>query len=98
MAEMRPAARDFTAAALVGARRRLWHSSKGCTVRPIYRNVRPWQGGPIRNRTRHLLGENLFASRFGQRVALQGKVLVYGRNAGIADQHRFRRGVTGGGR
>src|SRR5271169_645257 len=49
----------------------------------------------IRYRTRHLFGENLFAPRFGQRVALQDKVPVYGRNAGIADQHRFRRDVAG---
>jgi 8-oxo-dGTP pyrophosphatase MutT (NUDIX family) len=28
---------------------------------------RVMQGGPIRNRTRHLLGENLFAPCFGQR-------------------------------
>ena len=34
----------------------------------------------------------------GQRVALQGKVLVYGRHAGIADQHRFRRDIAGIGR
>jgi hypothetical protein len=52
------------------------------------------QGWAIRNRTRHLLGENPLASCFGQRVALQGKVLIYSRNAGIADQHRFRRGVA----
>jgi hypothetical protein len=55
------------------------------------------QGGSIRNRARHLLGENLSAPCFGQRVALQGKILVYGQNAGIADQHRFRRRVTGNG-
>jgi hypothetical protein len=47
------------------------------------------------NRTRHLLGENLCAPCFGQSIALQGKVLVYGRHAGIADQHRFRRDVAG---
>jgi hypothetical protein len=52
---------------------------------------------PIGNHTRHLLGENLYALGFGQRVALQSKVLVHSRNAGIADQHRFRRGVTGNG-
>ena len=39
--------------------------------------------------------ENLCAPCFGQCVALQGKVLVYGRNASIADQHRFRRDVAG---
>src|SRR4051812_33340454 len=55
------------------------------------------QSGPIRNRTRHLLGENLLASRFDQRVVLQGKILVYGRNAGIADQHRFRRDMASNG-
>jgi hypothetical protein len=32
---------------------------------------------------------------FGHRVALQGKVLVDGRNPSIADQHRFRRDVAG---
>jgi hypothetical protein len=53
------------------------------------------QGRPIRNRTAHLLGENPLASCFGQRVALQGEILVYGRNAGVADQHRFRREVIG---
>jgi hypothetical protein len=53
------------------------------------------QGRAVGNRTRHLLGENLGAPCFGQGVALQGKVLVYGRNAGIADQHRFRRDVGG---
>jgi hypothetical protein len=36
------------------------------------------QRGPIRDRARHLLGENLDAPGFGQRVALQGKVLVDG--------------------
>jgi len=53
------------------------------------------QGGPICNRTRHLLDENLCAPCISQRVALRGKVLVYGRNAGIADQHRLRRDVAG---
>jgi hypothetical protein len=47
------------------------------------------------DRARHLLGENLSAPCLGQRVALQGKVLVYGRHAGIADQHRFRCDVAG---
>jgi hypothetical protein len=55
------------------------------------------QSWAVCNRTRYLLGENLFAPSFGQRVALQGKILVYGRNAGIAYQHRLRRGVTGNG-
>jgi hypothetical protein len=41
--------------------------------------------------------KNPLATCFGQRIALQGKVLVYGRNAGISDQHRFRRGVIGNG-
>jgi len=36
------------------------------------------QRGSIRDRARHLLGENLCAPGFGQRVALQGKILVYG--------------------
>jgi hypothetical protein len=53
------------------------------------------QGRAVCNRTRHLLGENLGAPCFGQRVALQGKVLVYGRHAGVAEQHRFRRVVAG---
>jgi hypothetical protein len=47
------------------------------------------QSRAVCNRTRHLLGENLLAPCFGQCVALQGKVLVDGRNASIADQHRF---------
>ena len=37
------------------------------------------QGWSLRNRTRHLLDENLPASRFGERVTLQGKILVNGR-------------------
>jgi Resolvase, N terminal domain/Helix-turn-helix domain of resolvase len=37
------------------------------------------QGRAVCNRTRHLLGENLCAPGFGQPVALQGKVLVYGK-------------------
>jgi hypothetical protein len=41
------------------------------------------RGGPICNRPRHLLGENLFAPCFGQRVALQDKILVHGRNPSI---------------
>src|SRR5215469_13575067 len=50
----------------------------------------------LRHRLAHrvegpLCVENLCAPCFGQCVALQGKVLVYGRNAGIADQHSFRR-------
>jgi hypothetical protein len=53
------------------------------------------QGRAVCNRTRHLLGENLSAPCFGQGVTLRGKVLVYGRDAGIADQHRFRRDVDG---
>jgi len=56
---------------------------------------RVMQGRAVCNRTRHLLGENLGAPCFGQRVALQGKVLIYGRNAGIADQHRFQRPTNG---
>jgi hypothetical protein len=38
---------------------------------------------------RHLLGENFRTSCFGQCIALQGKVLVYGRHAGVAEQHGF---------
>jgi hypothetical protein len=53
------------------------------------------QSWTVCDRSRHLLGENLPASCFGQRVALQGKVLVYGRHAGIADQHRLRRDLAG---
>jgi hypothetical protein len=53
------------------------------------------QSRAIGNRARHLLGENFSAPCFGQGVALQGKVLVYGRHAGIADQHRFRRDLAG---
>jgi hypothetical protein len=49
----------------------------------------------IRDRARHLLGENVRAPGFGQRVTLQGKVFVYGRYAGIAEQHRLRRDFAG---
>jgi hypothetical protein len=41
-----------------------------------------------------LLGENPPASGFGERVPLQGKILIYGRHSGIANQHRFRRDVA----
>jgi len=44
------------------------------------------QAGTVGNRARHLLDENLFASRAGERVLLQGEILVEGRNAGVADQ------------
>jgi len=53
------------------------------------------QGRAVCDGTRHLLGENLLAPGFGQRIALQSKVLVYSRNAGIADQHRFGGDVAG---
>lgn len=39
---------------------------------------RVMQGRAVGDRTRHLLGENLGAPCFSQRVAPQGKVLVYG--------------------
>jgi hypothetical protein len=39
------------------------------------------QSRPIRDRTRHLFGENPLAACFGQCVALQGKILLDGRNA-----------------
>jgi hypothetical protein len=48
------------------------------------------QGWPIRNRARQLLGENLTASRFIERVPLQGEILINGRNPRVADQHPFR--------
>jgi hypothetical protein len=35
-----------------------------------------------------LLSENPRASRFGECVPLQGKILVNGRNAGVADQEK----------
>jgi len=53
------------------------------------------QGRPIRDRTRHLFGENPLAPCFGERVPLQGEILVDGRNPRVADQHRFRRDVAG---
>jgi hypothetical protein len=65
------------------------------SVSPLREFERVVQGGPIRDRTRHLLGVNLFAARLGQRVALQGEVLVDSRNPGISDQHRFRRDLAG---
>jgi hypothetical protein len=34
------------------------------------------QSREVCNRTRHLLGENPLAPGFGQRIALQGKVLL----------------------
>src|SRR5215213_3900450 len=55
------------------------------------------QSGPIRHRARQLLGENSPAARFGERVPLQGQILVYGRYAGIADQHRFRKDMASNG-
>jgi hypothetical protein len=55
------------------------------------------QGGPIRDRTRNLFGENPLAPCFGQCVALQGKILLDGRNARVADQHRLRHREIGGG-
>jgi hypothetical protein len=76
------------------ARRSSFHT---ISVSPLRANSRTsCKGWPIRNCTRHLLGENLLAPRFGQRVALQGKILVYGRKSGIADQHWFRRRVISG--
>jgi hypothetical protein len=39
----------------------------------------------------HCHGNWVGTTGFGQRVASQGKILVSGRNAGIVDQHRFRR-------
>jgi len=42
------------------------------------------KGGAIRDRSRHLLGENPAASRLGQGVFLQGQVLVNSRNTGVA--------------
>ena len=53
------------------------------------------QSRAIRDRTRHLLGENPLTPCLGQRVALQGKILVDGRNPRVADQHRFRRDFAG---
>jgi hypothetical protein len=44
------------------------------------------QGRPIRNRTRHLLGENLLALCSGQRVALQGKIPRSGTEAQVDPQ------------
>jgi hypothetical protein len=49
------------------------------------------QGWSIRYRARHLLDENLATSSFSERVPLQGKILVNGRNPRVADQHAFRR-------
>ena len=57
------------------------------TPREFERVVKGWA---IRDRSRNLLGENLPASRLGQRVPLQGQVLVDGRNPRIADQHALR--------
>ena len=68
------------------------HDQRVAAAREFERVI---QGRAIRNRPRHLLGENLLAPCFGQGVALQGKVLVYGRHTGIADQHRFRRNLAG---
>jgi hypothetical protein len=48
------------------------------------------QGWPIRSRARHLLGENLLAPCFGERVPLQGQILVNRRHPRVAEQHAFR--------
>ena len=56
------------------------------------------QGWSIRHRARQLLGENPPASRFGERVPLQGKILVNGRHPRVAEQHVFRRSVLAGSR
>jgi hypothetical protein len=44
------------------------------------------QSRAVGDSTRHLFGENLLAPGFGQRIALQGQVLIDGRNTSIADQ------------
>jgi hypothetical protein len=75
------------------ASRSSFHTINVSPLRAKFEGV--MQGGPICNRTRHLLDENLCAPCISQRVALRGKVLVYRRNAGIADQHRLRRDVAG---
>jgi len=56
------------------------------------------QGWSIRHCARQLLGKNPPASRFGERVPLQGKILVNGRNPRVAEQHTFRRSVLAGSR
>jgi len=55
------------------------------------------QSRAIRDRTRHLLGENPLTPSLGQRVAVQGKILVDGRNPRVANQHRLRHSETSGG-
>ena len=63
------------------------HNQRVAAPREFERVVKGWA---IRDRARHLLGENLPASRLGQRVPLQGKILVNGRNPRVADQHALR--------
>jgi hypothetical protein len=51
------------------------HDQRVAAARELERSCK---AGRSVNRTGHLLGENLGAPSFGQRDALQGKVLVYG--------------------
>ncbi len=48
------------------------------------------QRRPLQNHARHLLNEKLRATRFRQRVSLQGQILVEGRNPRIADENAIR--------
>ncbi len=54
----------------------LLHDQRVAAAREFERVM---QGRAVGNRTRHLLGENLLAPCFGQRVALQGEILVNSR-------------------
>jgi hypothetical protein len=73
----------------------LAHNQRVAAAREFQRVAQGWS---IRNRARQLLGKNLRASRFGERVHLQGEILVNGRNPRVAEQHSFRRPVLAGSR
>ena len=49
---------------------------------------RTGQTGPFYDRARHLILEGLRTARSGEGAPLQVQVLVLGRDAGVADQHR----------
>ncbi len=69
------------------------HDQRVAAAREFQRLAQGWS---IRYRARQLLGKNLPTSRFGERVPLQGEILVDGRHPRVAEQHAFRRSVLAG--
>src|SRR5260370_34536882 len=57
------------------------HDQRVAAAREFQRVAKGWS---IRNRARQLLGENPPASRFGERIPLQDKILVDGRDPRVA--------------